>query len=323
MTMKVLVGGAIHEDGLALLRDAGGVEFESCEDSLVPSLYTADALLVRTQKVTAEMIEKATQLKIVSRHGIGYDAIAVNALNARGIPLALVGGVSTHAVAEHTLALMLAAARRLGEAGRRLRAGDWASRGRFHMTELRGKTLLVIGFGRIGREVARRAIAFGMNVVAFDPHLAEPPDDAPEGVRRAEHLADGLAAADFISLHLPGGGAPILGAAEFAQLGKPVVVVNTARGDVIDEAALVAALNDGRVAAAGLDVFAQEPPAPDNPLLAMEQVILTPHVASLTTENTRRMGMVSARNILDFFAGKLDRSLVVNADDIGFTGGGS
>ncbi|MGR4001393.1 MAG: hydroxyacid dehydrogenase [Alphaproteobacteria bacterium] len=319
-TVRVLVGGKIHPNGLALLRGAPGVEVDYQEslrsEDLLPALYEADALLVRAQPVSAEMIEKAARLKIISRHGVGYDSVDLATLNARRIPLTIVGDVSSHAVAEHAMMLMLASARRLSQIADNVRAGDWGDRSRFEACELHAKTLLIIGFGRVGQSLATLAQAFAMKILAYDPYLKEVPKGVSENVRLVGQLGEALGEADFVSLHLPGGDKPVLGSEEIARLAPSAIVINTARGDVIDEAALIHALRDKKIAAAGLDVCATEPLAKGHPLLEMKQVILTPHLASLTQEGAKRMAVVSAQNILDFFNGTLNRSLVVNADAI-------
>jgi D-3-phosphoglycerate dehydrogenase / 2-oxoglutarate reductase len=311
----VLVAGRIHEAGVDLLKAAKGVTFDLVDEvsdhSFVPFLDKAEALLLRTQRLGPEQITAAPLLKIVSRHGVGYDAVDVAALNARGIPLAIVGDVNSRAVAEHTLMLMLAAARRVVIYDAATRS-DWQRRNSFEATELDGKTLLLYGFGRIGRRVAGLARAFGMDIIVHDPFVSET-DLRNAGVEPGGDVLQALARADFVSLHVPLSPAgAVIGAAEIAAMKPSAIIVNAARGGLIDEAALDRALREGRLAGAALDVLAQEPPKPDNPLLANERVTLTPHNAGLTQECARRMALSAAQNILDFFGGKLDRKLVVN-----------
>jgi D-3-phosphoglycerate dehydrogenase len=313
----VVVAGKIHDDGLALLRNASGVTFDYVDspepDAYIPYTTKADAVLIRTQPMTAAVVAQARTLKIVSRHGVGYDAIDVAALNARGIALAIVGDVNSRAVAEHTLMLMLAAARRTTAYDKASRTGGWDVRNAFESIELDGKTLLLVGFGRIGRRVAHLAKAFGMSVIAHDPYMSADTMTA-EGVLPVSSLAAALSRADFISLHLPlTGGKPIIGGDELKSMKADAIIVNAARGGLIDEAALDEALRARRLGGAALDVFAQEPPRADNPLLENDRVTISPHCAGLTRECARRMAIASAQNILDFFAGKLDPALVVNA----------
>lgn len=317
----ILVAGKLHPAGIARLKAAEGMTFTLVEEisleSYLPHLGAADAVVIRTQPMTAAAIAAAPRLQIVSRHGVGYDAVDVAALNARGIPLCIVGDVNSRAVAEHTLMLMLAVARKAALHDAAVRSGAWNVRNRFDTVELDGKLLLLAGFGRIGRRVAELAKAFGMAVTAFDPFV---PADvmARHGVRPAADLPAALATADYVSLHMPGAAnAPVIGAAELAAMKPGAILINAARGGLVDEAALDAALREGRLAGAGLDVFAAEPPAPDNPLLANERVLLSPHAAGLTAECAARMAVASVQNVLDHFAGRLDPALVVNAAKVG------
>lgn len=312
----ILVAGKIHPSGLALLQAAPGVSFDLVEEvsepSYAPLMARADALVLRTQPLSARSLAGAARLKIVSRHGVGFDAVDVAALTARGIPLAVVGDVNTVAVAEHALMMMLAAMKRALRADRAVRdPGQWGWRNRLEAGELAGKTLLLLGYGRIGRQVGHLAQAFGMTVIAHDPWLAG--QGWPGGVATlATDLGAALARADVISVHMPKAERPALGAAELAQVKPGAVLVNTARGGIVDENALAEALRSGRIGAAGIDVFDDEPPATDHPLLGFDQVLLSPHIGGLTTEGAARLACHSVQNVLDFFAGRLDPALIVN-----------
>ena len=311
----VLVAGTLHPAGHKVLTSAPGVTVEFAEgiseESYAPRLHAADALLLRTQPLGASAIAGAPRLRIVSRHGVGFDAIDVDALTARGVVLAVCGDVNSTSVAEHAMMLMLAATKRALRADGAVRRGAWGWREALETQDLRGRNLLVVGFGRIGRRIAAMAAGFGLSVRAHDPLLME--RGWPEGkVGPVAELREGLAWADIVSLSAPGTGRPLIGTAELAAMRPGAVLVNTARGGLIDEAALVDALRSGDVGAAGLDVFESEPPPPDHPLAAFDQVILSPHVAGLTADAAERMATGSARNILDFFAGRIDPSLAVN-----------
>ncbi len=317
---RILVAGKIHADGLAILRNAPGVELDYVEEvtseSYRPFLATADALLIRTQPLPAAYVAEAPRLKIVSRHGVGYDSVDVAALNGRGIALAVVGDVNSRAVAEHAVMLMLSAARRTLLFDRKMRAGDWNYRNSLDSDELDGRTLLVVGFGRIGRRLTEIATALGMTVIAYDKFI-DPATIRAAGATPVAELLDGLRQADVVSLHVPKVGAEaLIGARELAVMKPSAVLVNTARGGLIDEKALVTAIDEGRIAAAGLDVMDDEPPRADDPLLACERVVLSPHNAGLTEACARRMAIAAARNILDFFGGTLDATLVVNRAEI-------
>jgi D-3-phosphoglycerate dehydrogenase / 2-oxoglutarate reductase len=317
---QVLVAGKIHPAGLELLKSRAGLTIDQVEqttnEAYLPFLPHADALLVRTQAVTAVDIAAAPRLQIVSRHGVGYDAVDVAALTERKIPLAIVGDVNSRSVAEHTLMLMLSAARRTVAHHIASTTGNWNERNRFDAAELDGKTLLVLGFGRIGRRVAELAKAFGMRVVAFDLFISAEQVKAL-GAIYAPDMRAALSEADFITVHLPGGQGAALGAAELAIVKPSAIIVNAARGGLVDEAALDAALRARRIRAAALDVLAQEPPPPGHPLLSNPFVTISPHNAGLTEECAMRMAVSAAQNILDRFDGTLDRRLVVNAEAIG------
>ncbi len=313
----ILIAGKLHPAGLALLEAAPGVTFthveEISEASYQPFLAEADAIVIRTQPMGAASVAKAAKLQVVSRHGVGYDAVDVAALNARRIPLCIVGDVNSVSVAEHAMMMILACAKQVIRSDRAVRLGPWGWRNKLEQGEVAGKTLLIIGYGRIGQHLARMAAAFGMKIAAFDPYLAQ--KGWPEGpVACAPSLASGLAEADFVSVHIPKADGPILGAAEIAGMKRGAIIINTARGGIVDEAALAEALRQGQIGGAGIDVFDAEPPAPDHPLAAFDQVILTPHTAGLTREAAERMAVASVQNVLDHFAGTLNPALIVNKD---------
>lgn len=317
----VLVAGKLHPSGVDLLRRTVGLTFDLIEEisepSYAPLIDRADALILRTQPLSAVTVDRAERLKLVSRHGVGYDAVDVTALNARGIPLCVVGDVNTVAVAEHAIMLILAATKRALRADRAVRDPEnWGWRNRLEAGEVRGKTLLVLGCGRIGRTLASYAVALGMKVIGHDPWLERA--GWPAGsLECVSSLHDALARADVISVHTPKSEQPVLGAAELKVTRRGVVIVNTARGGIVNENALAAALASGHVAAAGIDVFADEPPGRGHPLLGFDQVILSPHIAGLTAEGAERLAVYSVQNVIDFFAGHLDPSFIVNAAAIG------
>ena len=314
----LLIAGKLHPSGLDLLRSAKGVTFDYVEEISEPSyqayLPKADGMVIRTQPMTAASVAKAPGLKVVSRHGVGYDAVDVAALNARRIPLCIVGDVNSSGVAEHAMMLILAASHRLIAADRATRSGDWGWRNGLQTREVARKRLLVVGFGRIGQKLAGLARAFGMEVHAHDPYI--PADRWPDGAIRADDLGVALADADAVSLHLPRADRAVIGAAELAAMKPTAVVVNTARGGLVDEVALAEALRAGRLGGAGIEVFAAEPPGPEHPLFGLDQAVLTPHNAALTVECAERMALASVQNVLDFFAGKLDPALIVNKDHL-------
>ncbi len=317
---KVLVAGQIHPDGMAILSAEPGLEIEVFADpgETLPmeSLASADALLIRYGVVTADQATQMPNLRIVSRHGVGCDNLPAAELGARGVPVTTVGPVNAVSVAEHVFAMLLALAKKVIAGDAAVRSGHWHRRDTVELGELAGKRLLIMGFGRIGREVARRAAAFDMSVCAFDPFVE------PDTVRKAgcEPLADWeamLADVDVLSLHLPATPQTVglIGAAELARMKPTVLLINTARGGLVDEEALCEALA-GRLASggAGLDCFASEPPSEDLRLLSLPNVVLSPHSAALSTEARRAMGVVAARNVVAGLMGKLDPELIFNAD---------
>lgn len=312
----VLVAGKLHPSGLALLNAAPGITYDYVEEvsepSYAPLIGKADALLIRTQPLSAATVAQAGRLKMVSRHGVGYDAVHVPSLNERGIALTVVGDVNSLSVAEHSMMLLLAVAKQALRANHSVRSGDWGWRNRLQAQELLGRNLLIIGYGRIGRHLARLAGAFGMSVRANDPYLQQ--QGWPAGsVTPVASLDEGLAWADAVSVNLPKVDRPVLGAREFALMKPTAMLINAARGGLIDEAALVTALREGAIAGAGLDVLDDEPPRPDSPLLTLDNVLLTPHIAALTSECAERMAVHSVQNVIDFFNGRVDPALVVNA----------
>ena len=317
--IKIFVADDVNEGGLEPLRSAG-FEVEKRTglkgEELSEAVRACDGLIVRSEtKMTAELLESAGRLRVIGRAGVGVDNIDVAAATQRGVVVMNAPDGNTMTTAEHTLALLLALARRVPQGNASLRAGRW-ERKRFVGTELRGKTLGVVGLGRIGRVVASRARGFEMRVVAFDPFVA------PEQVRDAEielaPLEEVCARADFLTVHTPltPETRGIVGARELARVKPGVYVINCARGGLVDERALYAAIEEGRVAGAALDVFEEEPPAADHPLLALEEVIATPHLGASTKEAQEGVAVIVAEQMRDFFQTGAVRG-AVNAPAVG------
>ena len=313
---KILVVQPLRPEALRLFEARPDVRFDVVTDfsadNLLRHVGDADALTIRDAPLPVAVLEAAPRLKVVSRHGVGTDNIPVDYCTARGLPVTVVGSVNAVSVAEQTMYLMLAAARRGIELDAAVRRGDFGARSKLIGLELRGRRLLIVGFGRIGREIAARAQAFGLQILVFDPFAARTP--AP-GVAFVDTLEQGLARADVLSLHVPLDARTrnLIGAREFALMPKDAIVLNTARGGIVDEEALVAALDAGHLWAAGLDTFAVEPLPPGSPLLTNARTILSPHSAALTEESLVAMGVMTARNALAGLDGALDPALVVNA----------
>jgi D-3-phosphoglycerate dehydrogenase len=311
--IKIVVSDELPASALELLRAEAGwlVDAKSGRPApeLASALADADALLVRSAtKVTADVLAAAPKLRIVARAGTGVDNVDVAAASARGILVVNAPGANSISVAEHACALMLGLARSVPAADRAMKDSKWEKK-RFLGTELRGKTLGIAGLGRIGQEVAQRARAFGMRVIAHDPFISR---EIAEGMGVELQAFDEVCAgADFLTLHLPSTAETrhLLNADRFARMKPGVRIINTARGELIDEAALQTALEKGVVAAAALDVFEKEPPA-DWALARMPQVIATPHIAASTEEAQELVGLDTAAAVRDFLRDGIVRNAV-------------
>jgi D-3-phosphoglycerate dehydrogenase len=316
---KVLIIQPFHADGMALLEARDDVDFEifdgRSEAELAERIRDADAATIRTAPLPAAVIEQAERLKVVSRHGVGYDNIDVPALTRRGIPLAIAADANATAVAEHTLFMMLALAKQALRHDRAVREGNWEIRNRFETVDLMGRRVLVLGYGRIGREVARRCAAFDMRVSVYDPYVQANVIEQG-GYRSVPDFSAVLPEVDLLTVHMPLGAESrhLIGAAELAALPAHALVINCARGGIIDEDALHAALTSGKIAGAGIDVFEQEPPPENHPLFGLDNVILSPHTAGMSSEAAIRMAISTARNALAGIDGKHDPSMIVNRE---------
>jgi len=269
------------------IEEAGGVtRFVACRTDAERAEAVADAriLVAAHIKVTEDLFRAAPRLAGVIRTGIGLDTVDIPAATRHGVCIAHVPDFCYDEVADSAWALLLAVARKLPEAGRRVRGGEWVPNNLLPVRSLRGRTLGLVAFGHIGRKMAERGRAFGLRLIAADPYVDEAAM-AREGVEKVS-LEDLLGQADIVSLHTPltPETRGLMNAAAFARMKQDAILINTSRGPVVDEPALVAALRSGRLAGAGLDVLATEPPAKDNPLFAMENVVLTPHSSSTTIE---------------------------------------
>jgi len=265
------------------------------EEELIPLVRDVDAVLATTDAFTRRVFEAANRLKIIARFGVGYDAIDLQAASDHGVWVTTTPGTNDISVADHTLALILALVRQLVPEVNATKAGEWA---RPIGVELAGLTLGLVGFGRIGRQVALRARAFGMDVLVYDVYQDE--RAAAEAGARYVALDDLLAHADIVSLHAPATPQThdLVNGRTLAQMKRGAYLVNTARGELVDEDDLLAALQAGQIAGAALDVFKQEPPPKDHPLLRSPNVIATSHVAGITIQSAQRMAALSAENVL-------------------------
>jgi D-3-phosphoglycerate dehydrogenase len=297
----------IHPDGTALLMRAATIRYAGGHDEagLAAALADADGLILRVKgRVTDSLLARAPHLKVIARHGVGVDNVDVAAATRRRIPVCVTLGANTDAVAEHTFLLMLAVGKRLVAVNAGVRRGSWeALRGELY-GGLNGRTLGIVGMGRVGIRVAELAAAFGMRRLGYDPAL--PREEIRQRGAEPVDLSALLRAADIVTLH-----APLtpetrhLINRDTLSLMKPgAILVNTSRGGVIDDAALAEALRSGRLAGAGIDVTEPEPPSPDHPLLPLEQVLITPHIAAHTEDSMRRMAVAAAEQVLMALEGK-------------------
>ena len=302
----LILDSSIHPDGIAMLHrqhDVALLPAHATEAQILAANDATVAFLVRSCGVTRRVIEATPGLRIIARHGSGVDSVDLAAATERGIPVTITGTANSAAVSEFALALMLALYRKLPAMDSSMRCGEWARDG-FVGGELEGKTLGVIGLGNIGTRVACLAAGFGMRVLATDPHVTG--EVATSGGAELVSLTTLLAEADVITLHvrLTDETRHLIDRAAIARMKAGVRIINTARGEVIEETALLEGLRSGRVAGAGLDTFEREPLPADHPLRSLPNVILAPHVAGQTQESLRRMATGAAQAILDELAGK-------------------
>lgn len=303
---NILLTEQIDSSGIALLEQAGHTvtRMETREQSeLEEKLQTADAMLVRILDIPAEVIRNAPNLKLISKHGVGVDNIDLEAAKAAGVAVSITPGANSLSVAEHTMTLLMALAKNLSVAVAQYREIGFAAKNSPPGEEISGKTLGIIGCGRIGSRLAKMcAFGFDMKVLAYDPYLKE----APAGVELVTERDRIFQEADFVSLH------PVLNQETFRCVGerelglmKPTAIfLNCGRGPLVDEPALIRALEEGRIAGAGLDVTEKEPCDPHSPLFQMTNVLLTPHFAPTTREAATRVSTIAAQNVLDFFEGR-------------------
>ncbi len=315
---RVLVIGQIHEAALEILNDYKGLVVEVITDPgadiPVAKVEQAAALLIRYGVLTAADIENAEHLRVVSRHGVGCDNLPVDALSARGIPVTIVGPVTAISVAEQTLTMMLSLSKKVSQYDQAVRHGNWSIRDSLAISELAGKTLMLLGFGRIGREVAKRAQAFAMEVLIYDPFVSAAMA-AAAGVVKVDDWREVLGRVDVLSIHLPLSAETrnIIDADVLSLMKPTAILLNNARGGLVDESALYQALSSRMTAGgAGIDTFAAEPPSLDTPLLSLPNVVVSPHSASLTEEAAKRMGVVAANNVIAGLEDKLDPAMIFN-----------
>lgn len=314
---KVVIYDGVHEDALAMLKARKGLAVATVtrgdEARLEAEMREADALILRYLPLPRAAIEAAEHLKVIARHGVGYDNIDMDAANAQGVPVATVGDANAVTVAELTLYFMLAASKQGPRHDRMVRDGDWQAREGADAIELYDKNLLVIGFGRIGTRVAARCRAFEMRIHVCDPYIPEA-RITDQGFTPVADFRAALPTMDVVTVHVPltDETRHMIDRAALSAMKEGAILINSARGPIVDGEAAGEAIAAGRLFGGGFDVFETEPPAAESALLATPRSVLTPHLGALTKECHRRSALRCAQNSLDAIDGRLDAAFVVN-----------
>ncbi len=312
---KIIITQEIHPDGLKILKEnvTNVVEAPKPDEETLLSLMGDDVtgIIVRHNKLTKAMIDKCTNLKVISRHGIGVELIDVNAATERGVPVVNTPKAAVTSVAEHTIMMILSLAKKFFYADKTFREGGYDFKNKYAPDDVEGKTLGIIGLGSIGREVAKRAKAFDIELIAYDPYITDEPFEQ-YGVRRVHSADEVYKNSDFVTVHTPLTAETrfMVNYEKFEMMKPTAHFINCARGEVVCEVDLIKALNDKQIAGAGLDVFDPEPPKKDNPLFAMENVVLTPHSSALTNAGKVKMSVQSVQQLLKVLKGETPDYLV-------------
>ena len=314
---KILIIRKIHESGIELLKSREDFIYEMVDNTdseiLRNHIQEFDGIAVRTTKLNSDLINKATKLKIISRHGVGYDNIDTKTIKEKNITLAITGSANAAAVAEHVMFMILSISKGKEMYDKCVRSGEFAKRNLLpKVIELSNKKILIAGFGRVGQSLIKRCKGFEMDIYVFDPFVDKNKIESLGG-KKVEVIGSVLGDIDYISLHMPLNEKTknMVNFDLMKKMKNTCVIVNTARGGIINELDLNKALNENIIYGAGLDVFENEPPSEENPLLKNKKVFLSPHTASFTGECMKRMGEETIKNIIDFFDGKLEKSMIV------------
>ena len=314
---KILVIQPIHEAGIELLKNNSNYEFEIVEnvdpEFLKSKIKDCDGVSIRTAKLTGDVIQEAEKLKVISRHGVGYDNIDLEASKQKNLTLAITATANAVAVAEHVMFMLLNISKRKNMYDNTVKEGHFSDRNKLPKTvEIWNKNILIAGFGRIGQALIKRCLGFEMKVFVYDPFV---PKDIIEklGGIKVDSMEEACKDMDAISLHIPLNDKTknIINYNLLKTMKKNCIIINAARGGIVNELDLDKALNENLIFGAGLDVFETEPPEKNNPLLKNDKVFLSPHTAAFTEECMTRMGKETIQNILDFFDEKLEKSKIV------------
>jgi len=311
---KILVIQPIHEEGINLLKNNSNFEYEVVDnvdtEFLKSKIKDCDGISIRTAKLSGDVIEAANNLKIISRHGVGYDNIDLEVSKKKDITLAITATANAVAVAEHVMFMILNISKRGSMYDDTVKSGKFNERNKLPKTvELWNKNILIAGFGRIGQALIKRCLGFEMNVFVFDPFVSKEFIEKLGGTK-VDNLSETSKDMDAMSLHIPLNDETknIINYELLKSMKKNCIIINAARGGIVNEVDLDRALNENLIFGAGLDVFETEPPAENNPLLKNKKVFLSPHTAAFTEECMTRMGKETIQNIFDFFDGSLENS---------------
>ena len=314
---KILVVKNIHEAGLNLIKKNPNFEFEIIEkpdlNILKEKIIDCDAIAIKTTQLTEEIINLGKKIKIISRHGVGYDNIDLNSSKKNNITVTITATANAVAVAEHVMFMLLNISKRKNMYDKAVKSGKFDDRNKLPKTlEIWGKNILIIGFGRIGKCLIKRCLGFEMNVYVYDPHVNKEIIKTLGG-KKVENLSDAVKDMDVISLHVPLNDQTknMIDFSLIKKMRKNCIIINASRGGIINEIDLDRALNENLIFGAGLDVFEVEPPNKDNPLLINDKTFLSPHTSSFTEESMIRMSKETIQNIIDFFDKKLEKSKIV------------
>ena len=313
---KILVIQNIHQEGINLLKGNSNYEFEifdEINEDLKQKIVDCDAISIRTAKLPNEIISSAKKLQVISRHGVGYDNIDLKSTKEIGATLTITATANAVAVAEHVMFMLLNISKRKDMYDQSVKSGKFTDRNKLPKTiELWGKNILIAGFGRIGQALIKRCLGFEMNVFVYDPYVDEEKINSLGG-KKVNDLKEAVRDMDAISLHIPLNNETknLINFDLLKTMRKNCIIINAARGGIINEIELDQALKENLIFGAGLDVFETEPPKSDNPLLKNDKVFLSPHTAAFTEECMIRMGKETIQNIIDFFEKKLDNSKIV------------
>jgi D-3-phosphoglycerate dehydrogenase / 2-oxoglutarate reductase len=317
MKYKIAIIEEIHKDGVELLDKHPNFEYELISDvsekNLIEKLPNFDACTLRVSKLDENILKHCPNLKAISRHGVGYDNVDLNYIKKNKISLLITATANAVAVAEHVLSMFLSLSKSIIRYDEEVRIGNFKKNASEITTfELLNKNILIAGFGRIGKKLISRCLAFDTKVYVYDPYIEEQTIKDHGGIK-VSRIEEGLKIADYVSLHMPltKETKNLLNYDVFKKMKKNSILVNTARGGIINERDLDKALNEGLIFAAALDVFLNEPIENNNPLLKNKKIILSPHSATFTDECTSRMSIETTKNIIDFFDNKLDKSMIV------------